>query len=199
MDTTHVFRKMFRCLLGVVAAGLLFGAWAGSQAQTAHPAVKPPVRRAAKSVALATGMEITPEAARGAVFETLDPELPAHPAFRAGNAVTTSISPDGRTLLVLTSGFNKMSDANGNEDPAGGDEFVFVYDLAQGKPRKTQVLHAANTYFGLAWRPDGNGFYVSGGKDDSVHSFAREGERWKEELPAIALGHKNGLGIGKGT
>jgi len=199
VDTTHVFRKMFRCLLGVVAAGLLFGAWAGSQAQTAHPAVKPPVRRAAKSVALATGMEITPEAARGAVFETLDPELPAHPAFRAGNAVTTSISPDGRTLLVLTSGFNKMSDANGNEDPAGGDEFVFVYDLAQGKPRKTQVLHAANTYFGLAWRPDGNGFYVSGGKDDSVHSFAREGERWKEELPAIALGHKNGLGIGKGT
>lgn len=200
MSNRHVGPTILRFSRCAFAALLLFCAMAASaRAQAQKPAAKPSVRRAAKSIPLPTGMEITPEAARGAVFETLDPGLPAYPAFRAANAVSTSISPDGRTLLVLTSGFNKLNDANGNEDPAAADEFVFVYDIAQGKPRKTQVLRVPNTYFGLAWRPEGNGFFVSGGKDDSVHIFARDGERWKESLPAISLGHEKGLGIGDGT
>jgi DNA-binding beta-propeller fold protein YncE len=148
-----------------------------------------------KSQALPTGMDITPTAAPGAVFESLDPELPAYPDFRAGGAVSTAISPDARTLLVLTSGYNVLYDARGKRDASASTEYVFVYDVTQTRPRKTQVLRVANTYVGLAWHPNGRAFFVSGGMDDVVHEFRREGEAWREVLPAIPLGHSAGLGI----
>lgn len=140
-------------------------------------------------------MEITPSAAPGSTFETLNPELPNYPAFRASNAVSTATSPDGRTLLVLTSGYNRLNSPEGKEDPAATSEFVFVYDISRGRPVKKQVLHVPNTYFGLAWRPDGSAFYVSGGMDDTVHVFERDGAAWKESLPPIPLGHEKGLAV----
>src|SRR5579863_5746061 len=59
---------------------------------------------------LPSGMTITPMAAPGAFFVSLNPDLPGLPSFVAGQPVTTAMSPDGATLLVLTSGYNRMDD-----------------------------------------------------------------------------------------
>src|SRR6267378_1819620 len=51
-----------------------------------------------------TGVRITPSAAKGSIFQVLNPGLVSDPTFTVGQAVSTAISPDGRTLLILTSG-----------------------------------------------------------------------------------------------
>src|SRR5215469_13633747 len=89
---------------------------------------------------LPTGMSITPSAPRGIVFQTLNPGLPSLPEFKAGMAVTLALSPDGKTLLALTSGFNQNLDASGNVDPASSNEYVFVYDVSRNQTVQTQVL-----------------------------------------------------------
>ena len=81
-----------------------------------------------------TGARITPTAAPNSVFEGLDPQIPTAPEFRAGQGVTTSVSPDGKTLLVLTSGYNWWHDKDFNT--LSFDEFVFVYDITKGKAHK---------------------------------------------------------------
>src|SRR5262249_58901717 len=60
-------------------------------------------------------------------------------------------------------------------------EYVFVYDIAGGEPKQRQALPVPNAYNGLVWRADGTGFYVSGGGDDVVHGFRREGDRYRSE------------------
>src|SRR5690242_13665764 len=115
---------------------------------------------------LPTGARITPTAAPGARYTMLDPELPDHLGARAGQPVALAVSPDGATMLVLTSGFNRLADATGKGDPAASSEYVFVYDLRASAPQKTQVLHVPNTFHGIAWRPDGKEFYVTGGVED---------------------------------
>src|SRR5712692_2836928 len=56
---------------------------------------------------LPTGKSITPTAAKGSLFQSLNPGLAAPFAdFAADHAVTTATSPDGNTLLILTSGYN---------------------------------------------------------------------------------------------
>jgi hypothetical protein len=57
------------------------------------------------------GQMITPTAPYDSTFKPLIPGaavLPAYPAWQAGQAVTTVVSPDGKTLLVLTSGYNRI-------------------------------------------------------------------------------------------
>ena len=54
-----------------------------------------------------TGEAITPTAAPGALFQLLNPDLASDPTFTAGQASATALSPDGKTLLILTSGFNR--------------------------------------------------------------------------------------------
>ena len=122
---------------------------------------------------LPTGQRITPTASPGARFESLDPELPELPDFRAGGAVALARSPDGRTLLVLTSGYNRSFGTDGRIAPQQSREYVFVYDIADRIPAKRQVLRVPNTFQGLAWDPAGAAFYVSGGVDDTVHVFRR--------------------------
>ena len=41
----------------------------------------------------------------------------------------------------------------------------------------------------------GEEFYVAGGGDDSLHTFAVVDGRWKESAKPIALGHAHGLGV----
>ncbi|MGD0143286.1 MAG: bifunctional YncE family protein/alkaline phosphatase family protein [Rhizomicrobium sp.] len=144
---------------------------------------------------LPTGQRITPAAATGALFQDLDPELAAYPSFRAGMAVTTVASHDGKTLLILTSGFNTLSDKAGKRDAAASNEYVFVFDISAHAPRKLQVVPVANTDGGLAFAPDDRHFYVSGGVDDNLHIFAKPHDRWEEDGAPIPLGHKDGLGI----
>src|SRR5215469_18863651 len=90
-------------------------------------------------VVLPTGATITPDAAPGSVFQPLTVALPDYPEYQADSAETTAISPDGKTLLILTSGFNLNLDSNGHFQPADSSEFVFVYDIsAPAVPVKKQ-------------------------------------------------------------
>jgi YVTN family beta-propeller protein len=158
-----------------------------AHAQQRHAVPKPEV--------LPTGVEITPVATPGAVFETLNPGLADFPDFVAGQAVSTATSPDGKTLLILTSGYNLMNNANGETDKASSNEYAFVYDISAGKPQKKQALQIPNSFMGLTWNPRGDEFYASGGSNDNVHVFRKENGAWAESTPAISLGHTVGLGI----
>ena len=135
-----------------------------------------------------SGVEITPSIARGALFQTLNPDLPTRPDFVAGQAVTSVTSPDGKTLLVLTSGFNRNNGPTGARIAEESNEYVFVYDISGQTPVKRQVLQVPNTFVGMAWHPTGKEFYVSGGRDDNVHIYAQTSGAWAE-VTAVALGH----------
>jgi DNA-binding beta-propeller fold protein YncE len=150
--------------------------------------------------ALPTGMSITPTAAPGSRLLFLNPDLPGMPEYLADHPIATALSPDGRTLLVLTSGFNRVYDIKAKIVPELSNEYVFVFDVTRNPPVKLQAVPVPNTFMGLAWAPGGRQFFVAGGQDDNVHLFSQkllaqgQGD-WAEELPAIALGHKEGLGI----
>jgi YVTN family beta-propeller protein len=147
---------------------------------------------------LTDGSQLTPDAAPDSRLFALDPHLAVAPAFRAGGAVATALSPDGTTLLVLTSGYNRLYDEAGERIEAASGEYVFVYDVSGGAPRETQVVGIPNSFGGVAFLPDGSRFYVSGGPDDDVHELAR-GEasgRWAEVTVPIPLGHLGGHGLG---
>jgi YVTN family beta-propeller protein len=144
---------------------------------------------------LPTGVRITPEAAEGAIFRPLNPGLPTRPDFLAGQAVTTAVSPDGHTLLILTSGYNRNNDLTGKRIAEESNEYVFVYDISGNVPVRRQVLHVSNTFNGLAWHPSGQTFYVAGGVDDNVHVFERENGLWREVSGPISLGHPAGQGL----
>jgi DNA-binding beta-propeller fold protein YncE len=144
---------------------------------------------------LPTGLAITPRAPRGVRYFALNPHLRRFPSFVAGQPVTIAPSPGGKTLLVLTSGYNRNNGGNGRRVWSASNEYIFVYDVSHDSPRQTQVLQVPNTFDGIAWNPDGAAFYVSGGVDDDVHVFRRSGDRWRESNPPIHLGHKKGLGL----
>jgi len=164
---------------------------------------------------------ITPLAPAGSQFQQLNPDLPDNPAWLATHAATTAISPDGGTMLVLTSGYNRVFDEGSNSltawEKPDSNEYVFVYDISSGAPIKKQVLQVPITYFGIAWDPTSTNtnpvgqntvahFYVSGCSWDDVHIFSYTGSQWTEEnttppssgsVPLLQLGHSNtGVGIG---
>src|ERR1035437_4829524 len=152
------------------------------------------------------GQQITPLAPQDSRFEPMNPDLPANPAWLAGQAVTTVVSPDGKTLLVLTSGYNRVY----NTDSAGfkwpdSKEYVFIYDISKHTPVKKQVVQVPNTYNGIVFDPSGKAFYVSGGMGDfpfdkagdNVHIVALGADGIWVEQPGteLALGHRAGLGL----
>src|SRR5476649_344285 len=98
-----------------------------------------------------TGQFITPSAAPGAIFQPLNPRLARDPAYTAGQASAVALSPDGRTLLILTSGYNLYMGADGQPVPAMSKEYVFVFDVSGRSPVQRQVIAVANTFLGLAW------------------------------------------------
>jgi YVTN family beta-propeller protein len=144
---------------------------------------------------LPTNQAITPTAARGSTFAPLNPHLADNPSYVVGQAVSTAVSPDGKTLLVLTSGFNLVFDANGATIPDQSTEFVFVFDISHRTPVQKQVVPVPNTFVGITFSPDGKSFYVSGGIDDEVHTYTRTSGTWAESGTPIALGH-GGAGNG---
>ena len=92
------------------------------------------------------GRQISPLAPQGSTFEPLNPGLADNPNWLAGQAVTTLISPDKKTLLVLTSGYNRVFRTDDKIDAFGtyfnwpdSQEYVFVYDISTNKPIKKQV------------------------------------------------------------
>jgi DNA-binding beta-propeller fold protein YncE len=145
-----------------------------------------------------TGVHITPGAAKGSLFQPLNPGLSFDPTFTVGQAVTTSVSPDGKTLLILTSGYNSQNFTSGpdksNTNPAESNEYVFVYDISGTKPLKIQVLQVPNAFDGMAFNPTGQEFYVSGGPDDTVHVFVKGDSVWTEDARSpIVLGNGKAL------
>jgi YVTN family beta-propeller protein len=157
------------------------------------------------------GQQITPLAPQGSRFAPMDPELPYDPAFLAGQgwlasqAVTTVVSPDHKTLLALTSGYNRVSNIN-IVPPAGvptwyvpaSTEYVFIYDISTPAPVKKQVLTVPNTYNGIVFDPTGAAFYVSGGPSDNIHvvTLSADGSWADQPAMTLALGHRAGLGLG---
>ncbi len=144
-----------------------------------------------------SGQIITPLAPLGAAFSTLNPGLKDFPGYTVGQAVKTAMSPDGNTLLVLTSGYNRLKNALGHQIAADSNEYVFVFDLTHGHLQQRQVLQLPNTFFGIAFAPGGDQFYVSGGIDDNIHVFAKVGGVWAENGPPMELGHKHVAGSRK--
>jgi len=136
------------------------------------------------------GQQVTPLAPQGSRFAPMDPELAYDPALLAGQgwlasqAVTTVVSPDHKTLLALTSGYNRISNIN-IVPPAGvptwyipaSTEYVFIYDISISPPSKQpQVLKIPNTYSGMVFDPSGAAFYVSGGPSDNIHVVTRSAD-----------------------
>jgi len=146
---------------------------------------------------LPTGATITPTAAPGSVFAPLTTSLQDVPTFTPDGAETTAISPDGKTLLILTSGYNLNEDSAGNFPAADSGEFVFVYDISTpSTPVEKQVVQLLNfdrTFDGIVWAPNGSAFYVGGGADDNVHTFTLQNGAWAEFGTPINLGHSGDL------
>jgi DNA-binding beta-propeller fold protein YncE len=144
------------------------------------------------------GQQITPLAPKDSRFETLNPDLADKPAWLAGQAVTTVVSPDHKTLLVLTSGYNRVYNTN-TPRPYGPDsnEYVFIYDISTPTPLKKQVVQIPNTYNGMVFDPSGKAFYVPGCSDDNVHiiTLSATGTWGEQPGTALALGHPTGNGL----
>lgn len=142
------------------------------------------------------GVRITPLAVPGSRFQTLNPGLKDFPNYVAGGAVTTVVSPDHKTLLVLTSGYNRLNNRAGRTIPRDSTQFVFVFNIAHRIPIQVQAIRVANTYCGIAFDPSGRSFYVSGGVDDDVHIYDLGANGWVERKGSpVALGHQ-GKGVG---
>jgi DNA-binding beta-propeller fold protein YncE len=120
---------------------------------------------------------LTPLATSGSSFQFLDTGMvvtdPYNPQvapveWLAGQAVSTSISPDNKTLLVLTSGYNRVFQGPFPLfDPLMSNEYVFVFDISTHSPIFKQAVPIPNTYHGIVWDPSGTTFYVSGGMGDA--------------------------------
>jgi len=133
---------------------------------------------------------ITPLAPPGSQFQSLvTPWLVNGNPWLAGQAVSSAVS--GGTLLVLTSGFNRIFDGPGLSNMAFGpqspivgwapgqskapggppanspsSEYVFVYDISGGAPVYQQAVMIPNSFHGIAFDPSQNAFYVSSGMGD---------------------------------
>jgi YVTN family beta-propeller protein len=157
---------------------------------------------------LPTGQVITPTAAPGSTIQPLATGLRSDGADDASEAVNTALSPDGKTLLVLTSGWNKgnrLPDGTSVSypvlDPVTGlpsatsttlSEWVFVYVVNDNATvTKQQLISVPSTYSGLRWAPDGARFYVSGGQDDRVYVYKRNGTQYVPDAPFVLLDHNS--------
>jgi YVTN family beta-propeller protein len=145
---------------------------------------------------LPTGASITPTAAAGSVYQSLTVALPDYPDYSPDSAETTAVSPDGKTLLILTSGFNLNLDSNGSYQPQDSGEYVFVYDISSPSvPVQKQIVQLVSerAFGGMVWSPDGTKFYVAGGADDVIYTFAPTNGQWAQAGPGISLGHSGDL------
>jgi YVTN family beta-propeller protein len=141
-----------------------------------------------------TGQFITPTAAPGAIFQPLNPHLAGDPGYTAGQAASAALSPDGKTLLILTSGYNLYFGADGKPISTMSEEYVFVFDVSGAQPVQKQAIPVKNTFLGLAWAPSGDRFYVSGGVDDVVYEFTKGADGFSAAR-GFKLGHAAGVGL----
>jgi len=144
---------------------------------------------------LPSGQFITPTFATGSTFTVLNPDLPEYtpaignyPYFHPNGAIASTLSPDGKTLAVMTSGYNVLDDAAAKLVGTGA-EFIILYDVSNPRsPVQKQTLRPLNTFVGLAFSPDGSKLYVSGGSDDQVVVYSQSGGAFAQSA-TIDTGH----------
>ncbi|MBK9966002.1 MAG: hypothetical protein IPP07_14280 [Holophagales bacterium] len=147
---------------------------------------------------------ITPLAAPGSRFQPMNPGLADFPAWLAQDAAHCVVSPDQKTLAVLTSGYNRVFFPYGTNanamNTADSTEYVFLYDISSGAADKApQVVQIPNSYHGIVFDPSGWAVYVGGLSDDAVHIITRSatGTWGLQTGNNLLLGH-NGKGVGLG-
>jgi DNA-binding beta-propeller fold protein YncE len=175
------------------------------------------------------GLFLTPTVLAHAEQQDLKPGLVLpyfatnYPNFVAGQAVKAVVSPDGKTLAILTAGMNSLYFPNNCEpgapncnvgviDVSASTQFLFLYDITganKNSPVLKQVIQQPNSHVGLVWSPDGKTLYAAGGCDDAVYAYTNNGSSFALSAK-IALGHtpcpfpatsstspnKSGLGLG---
>ena len=165
------------------------------------------------------GLYITPTALPHAVQQVLNPGLANYPNFVAGEAVKAAVSPDGKTLAILTAGMNSLYFPNvgepstnpsiGQVDKSASTQFLFLYDVSgtrKTKPVLKQVIQQLNAHVGLVWAPNSQTLYAAGGCDDAVYVYTNSGGTFGLSS-TIPLGHapngcvsnaanQTGLGLG---
>jgi YVTN family beta-propeller protein len=137
------------------------------------------------------GLFITPTALANSVQQDLNPGLANYPNFVAGEAVKAVVSPDGKTLAILTAGMNSLYNPVGNVDTAASTQFLFLYDISgenKTKPVLKQVIQQLNAHVGLVWAPNGQTLYAAGGCDDAVYAYSNNGTSFALSAK-ISLGH----------
>ncbi len=185
------------------AAGLILAAVFSGAA--AHAATAPPDPAALGKQELPNmNQTITPLAAPGSRFQPLNPALADFPAWLAQDAAHCVVSPDQKTLAVLTSGYNRVFYPYGTNANAmntvDSTEFVFIYDISNGTADVApQVVPIPNAYHGIVFDPSGWAVYVGGLSDDAIHIITRSATgTWSlQSGNSLALGHNN-LGVGLG-
>jgi YVTN family beta-propeller protein len=154
-----------------------------------------------KKSATPPGLFITPTALPNAVQQLLNPGLANYPDFVAGEAVKAVVSPDGKTLAILTAGQNSLYYPNpaspaqvGTVDKTASTQFLFLYDISganKSKPALKQVIQQLNAHVGLVWGPDSQTLYAAGGCDDVVYMYSNNGTSFALSSK-ISLGHAPG-------
>jgi hypothetical protein len=153
-----------------------------------------------------------------AVQQVLNPGLAIYPNFVAGEAVKAVVSPDGKTLAILTAGMNSLYFPNvgepstnpniGKVDMSASTQFLFLYDIwgaNKSRPLLKHVIQQLNAHVGLVWAPTSKALYATGGCDDVVYVYSSSGRSFAPS-GTISLGHapqgcasQSGLGIGVGS
>jgi hypothetical protein len=122
-----------------------------------------------------SGQEITPTAAPGSQLQYLNPGLADYQNYIASGGITTAVSPDGNTLLLLTAGYNNLADSTGNFIAADSQEYIFVFDISKGAPQQKQVLTLPNSYTGIAFATKFNRIVWQGLKGAAPYPVQRTG------------------------
>jgi YVTN family beta-propeller protein len=157
---------------------------------------------------LPNGQYISALVTPGATFQRLYTGLRPDYTADANGATTTTLSPDGKTLLVLTSGYNANFSTPQNApiripflNPLTGQpslttttsfQWVFVYNVTNSsQPQRLQQIALPSTFEGVAWDPSGTKFYVSGGQDDRVYAYKKTGTSYIPDAPFAVLMHNS--------
>jgi hypothetical protein len=185
--------------IAVLVAGVLAACGGTSGTSPAPVTVAPTPTTLGKfdTQSLATGQDITPLAIPGASAKLLNPALPAYSSFVASGASRSQLSPDGKTLAVVTAGQNSLYKPDGTVDTANSTQYIFIFDVSSGTPVQTQVLTQTNAYVSLAFK-DNNTLYAGGGTDDVVYVYTKTGVTWAQSA-SIPLGHGTNGATGLGA